>query len=471
MKFCPVLIPVLCSLFVRVLHSQAEPSVPCNVVLVLIDDLGWKDLGCYGSTFYETPNIDRLCREGMMFTDAYSACNVCSPSRHAILTGKYPAPSHFTNILNWKPLQGKPLCDPQQDDVLNDSEITLAERFQAAGYRTGFVGKWDMNVENWQDLFAGREHGFDEWNSVKTEGGWTPPRIVEDVDDPKEVSEITDWSIRFVEDAVAEQKPFMLYMAHHTVHTELQTTQALHDKYSAKAPGTNGQDNPFMGGMIEDLDREFGRFVSRLEALGVRDQTVIVFTSDNGGLSEQLGDRVTTQAPLRGGKGDAWEGGTRVPLIFNGPGIASGTVTDVPVIQIDLYPTLPELAGIPLTGTHVFDGVSLVPVLNGESAESAPVFERPSLFWHYPHYKAITQPYSSIRKGDWKLIVYHEEELGVRGAKLRELYNLSDDVGEQNNLISVFPEKAAELYRDILRYRQETDAQMPSVNAESTSRP
>jgi arylsulfatase A len=441
---------------------------PLNVVIIYVDDMGWKDLECYGSTFYETPNIDRLARKGVRFTDAYSAGNVCSPSRIALLTGKYPARTHYTNI-NMTPPEGRKLKDPVQNPFLELSEVTFPKIFQAAGYYTGFIGKWHMGIRDREALSRG-EYGFELHDLIPTEGADDPPRILSRDEDPKEIREITDKSIAFVESAVKQNKPFLLYMAHHTVHVELQTTSELHSKYENKTPGENGQDNPYMGGMIEDLDRETGRFLEKLKELKVDRNTLIIFTSDNGGLSQQHGVLVTSQAPLRGGKGDAWEGGTRVPLIISGPKMLKNKVSSVPTIQIDLYRTLLDLAGLKEDPTHVNDGESLLPILTGKSKGNEAVFQREAIFWHYPHYKSITLPHTAIRKGDYKLIVYHEQELSPYGGNATELFNLKEDIGETRNLADDLTDVRDELYRDLCTYRKDMDAQMPEINPDYKDR-
>lgn len=448
------------ALAVTGLCAQADRKP--NVVIIYIDDLGWKDLGCYGSTFYETAHIDALAERGVLFTDAYAAANVCSPSRHALLTGQYPARSNFTNIRNWKPKQGRPLTGAVQDDRLDEAEIPFPEVFQEAGYRTGFIGKWDLNFE---PGFGPRtsSHGFDHWEPIASEGGWKPWRIVSAEQDPKEVGEITGKSIAFIRDAVEAGEPFLLYQAHHTVHVELQATEALHDKYAAKEPGENGQRNPFMGAMIEQLDDSVGEMIEALEQLGVLQETIVVFSSDNGGQFDQFGKVVTRQTPLRGGKGDAYEGGVRVPLILAGPGIAGGKTIDAPVIQMDLYPTLVGRAGLSLPEGVPLDGVSLVPALDGEVEPDTALAEREAIYWHYPHYKAKTEPHSAIRMGDWKWIAYHENWLGVPGARENQLFNLEEDLGEQRNLAEARPEKAAELDRQLKEHLEAINAQMPTV--------
>ena len=455
---------ILACLFIsspfNALNATPVTPDPLNVVIVYIDDLGWKDLSCYGSTFYETPVIDQLATEGVRFTDAYAACQICSPSRRALLTGKYPSRSNFTNLPNRPAATGEKLIDPVQGDIMPNSEVLFPEIFQAAGYYTGFIGKWHLEVADEGQMAT--EHGFDLWDEISSEGNGEFV-LVDDLQDPKEVSEITDKSIAFIQDAVTNEQPFMLYMSHRTVHVQLQTTTELHAKYDAKADGENGQDNPYMAGMVEDLDSELGRFLLALETLGVADNTIVVFTSDNGGLQQESGEQVTTQAPLRGGKGTQYEGGVRVPLIFRGPGILEGALTSIPTIQTDLYPTLVELAGLNEDSEHVHDGISLASLVqNGTS--SSELDAREAIFWDYPDYKAQMVPASYVRKGNWVLILYNEQEVSPYGGKENELYDLSTDIGQTTNLIKQYPLKAAELYEDIVAHRQATAAQMPTAD-------
>ena len=455
---------ILACLFIsspfNALNATPVTPDPLNVVIVYIDDMGWKDLSCYGSTFYETPVIDQLARDGVRFTDAYAACQICSPSRRALLTGKYPSRSNFTDLANRPAATGEKLIDPVQGDITPNSEVLFPEIFQAAGYRTMFIGKWGLEVTNQNQMAT--EHGFDVWDLIASEGAQNMA-LVNDAGDPKEVSEITDKSIAFVQEAVANQQPFMLYMAHRTVHVQLQTTPELHAKYEAKADGENGQDNPYMGGMVEDLDKELGRFLQELKDLGVADNTLIVFTSDNGGLNKVSGVQVTTQAPLRGGKGSEYDGGVRVPMIIKGPGILQGALESTTTIQTDLYPTLVELAGLSEDSSHVHDGVSLGPLVC-DGTSSPELDAREAIFWEYPHYKAEMDPTSYVRKGNWVLILYNEQEVSPYGGKANELYDLSTDIGQTTNLIKQYPLKAAELYDDIVAHRQETAAQMPTAD-------
>ncbi len=428
--------------------KQEQP----NIVLIMIDDMGLVDIEPYGSTYYETPNINILASQGMKFTKAYAASNICSPTRHALMTGKNPARTHFTNVAYYKDKKNQKLIPLPQDPVLDVDEYTFAEAFKAGGYSTGFIGKWHMGGE------TGSAQGFDLWDEIRSSGGSDPWVI--DNNDPKEVTEIIDKSLTFIDNAINAKKPFMLYMAHRTVHVKLETTQVLHDKYAAKTSADNGQNNPYMAGMVEDLDTELGRFFTELEGKGLTENTVIIFTSDNGGLLKTRTGRVTTNGPLRGGKGTWYEGGTRVPLIVKFPGkIKGGTVNDVPTITMDLYPTMLELAGLSLAPEQHLDGLSLKDDLIGQGRVA-----RSSLYWHYPHYKAINQPNTAIVKGDYKLIVFHEQEFSPYGGKAPELYNLKNDVGERRNLARSMPEKSEELYKELKSLRTAAGAQIPVVN-------
>lgn len=423
-----------------------------NIVLIMIDDMGLVDIEPYGSTYYETPNINKLASQGMKFTKAYAASNICSPTRHALMTGKYPERSNFTNVQHFKDKKNQKLIPLPQDPNLDIIEYTFAEAFKTGGYRTGFIGKWHMGGP------TGSAQGFDLWDEIRSTGG-SDPWLIEN-EDPKEVTEIIDKSLFFIDDALADNKPFMLYMAHRTVHVKLETTKDLHKKYTDKKPGINGQNNPYMAGMVEDLDSELGRFFSELERKGLTDNTVIIFTSDNGGLVKTRSGRVTSNAPLRGGKGTWYEGGTRVPLIVKFPGkIKAGTLNNVPTITMDLYPTMLELAGLPLQPKQHLDGLSIKKELTGKGDIS-----REALYWHYPHYKAANMPHTSIVKGDYKLIVFHDQEFSPHGGKARQLYHLGNDVGETDNIARQMPEKANELYQLIIQHRNTVDAQIPVVN-------
>lgn len=448
-----------------------------NIVLFLIDDLGWKDLGCQGSNYYQTPHIDALARKGVRFTDAYSACAVCSPTRAALLTGKYPARLLLTD---WLP-SGR--WDPQAKLVtgrflrgLPVEELTLAEVLRGAGYRTASIGKWHLGSEPFSlpehhgfDVnIGGNAHGAPGSYFFPYQGDWLIPgtelRAQWNVLPNGEEGEyLTD---RLTEEAVSfitqnKDKPFFLYFPHYGVHTPLQAKPEVVAKYAA-IPESKRQGLPEYAAMVESIDDSLGRIVATLEQLQLTDNTVIIFTSDNGGFW-----KATDHAPLRANKGAYYEGGIRVPLIIQWPGVAQpGLVIDQPVISNDLYPTCLTAAGLPLLPNQHLDGLDLSQLVQGTSAR----LERDSIFWHFPHYNEHPScvPSSVIRKGEWKLI----ETFDPAGL---ELYNLEDDLSESKNLALSQPKKLAELRMELEAWRAEVGAEMmrpnPDYDPSSTAMP
>lgn len=432
-----------------------------NVVLILADDLGWTDLSCYGSTFYETPHLDRLARDGMRFTQAYSACTVCSPTRAAVLTGKYPARLHITDWIPGLPPENPKLLVPDWTKYLPLHEVTLARSLKTAGYATASIGKWHLGGE----AYFPEKHGFDV-NIAGTEGAGPPSYFV-----PYRIATLPDGPTdEYVTDRLAEEamrwieahrdKPFLLYWPHFAVHTPIQGKEALVRKYRTKVQPGAEQTNAVYAAMIESLDDAIGRLRQKLEELNLADRTVILFTSDNGGRVP-----TTSNSPLRVGKGSCYEGGTRVPLIVHWPGvIRPGSVSETPVISMDLHRTVLEIAGLGRKARSGVDGLSLVPVLRQRGK-----LRREALFWHYPHYQHYqlggTTPYGAIREGNFKLIEFF--------ADMRiELYDLALDPGEQRNLATSMPERADRLRRRLQAWRREVGAQMPSRNpAYDPSRP
>ena len=438
-----------------VISPAAESSRP-NIIFFLIDDLGWADVGCFGSHYYETPNVDKLARQGMRFTDAYAACAVCSPTRASIMTGKYPARLHLTD---WIPGEGNAanhaLLVPQWRQFLPLQEVTIPKALKTAGYISASIGKWhlggpeyypqhqgfDLNVAGgdighpasyfWP--YEGKTHTVPGLKSGGHEGEYLTDRLTEAAE-------------TFIEEHKAQ--PFFLYFAHYAVHVPLEAKPAILEKYKAK-PAVDGQTNAVYAAMIESVDDSVGRILRKIEALGLSDRTVIVFMSDNGG----LWPRATSNAPLRAGKGHPYEGGVREPLIIKWPGTTlPGSTCSTPVSSIDFFPTLLDIAGVKLP-TQV-DGRSLVPLLR----QSSPL-ERDALYWHYPHYWSgtLVRPYGTVRAGDWKLIEFYEN-MRV------ELYNLKEDLGETSDLASANPAKADELRTRLHRWREAVDAQMPPPN-------
>ncbi len=451
--------------------ESAKPSAKPNFVFILADDLGWADLACYGSKFYETPNLDRLAAKGVRFTDAYAACSVCSPTRASILTGKYPARLHLTDWLPGRPDRpDQKLKRPAIVDHLSVEEVTLAQALREAGYRTAFIGKWHLGGPD----FFPEKFGFDLNVGGCQRGSppsyFSPYRIPTLAEGPKGeylTDRLTDEALKFI--AAGSGKPFLLYLSHYAVHIPLQAKPELVARYQAKAdrlPPFSGpefrpegkrlarqiQNQPVYAAMIESLDESVGRVMRQLAALRLETNTVVVFTSDNGGVSTSEG-YPTANVPLRAGKGWPYEGGVREPLLVRWPGVTKpGSVCRVPVISTDYYPTLLEIAGLPLRPAQHIDGMSLVPLLKGGTR-----LERP-LFWHYPHYSNQGGgPGGAVRAADFKLVEWFE---GMRV----ELFNLHDDPGEQHDLAAQLPEKTAALRQQLHDWRNSVRASMPEPN-------
>ncbi len=464
--------------------QREAPETPPNVVVILIDDLGWLDTGVYGSTFYETPHIDRLAAEGVRFTEFYTASSVCSPTRASLMTGKHPARLHLTNWIGGE--QKGPLLQAEYVRQLPLEEITVGEAFREAGYATGYIGKWHLGKEG----FMPDDQGFDFIKTVNyagQPGSYFPPYenpnfaltnvpdLNGDPDDAYLTDRLTDVAVEFLE--AHRDSAFLLVLSHYAVHTPLQSKDTLTHKYEAKTEalpptdepaflpeGTLGttrqrQDHAVYAGMIESTDESVGRVLDALDALGLADNTVVVFVSDNGGLSTLSRDRAwapTSNRPLRAGKGLLYEGGIRVPFIVKGPGVAQpGSLNHTPATSTDLYPTLLEMAGLPLRPDQHRDGLSLAPLLAGDDS-----LERDTLYWHFPHYHGSgNRPTGAIRAGTFKLIEWFEDDRV-------ELFNLDDDLGETTDLAATMPDKAAELRDALHAWREAVDARMPTPNPE-----
>jgi len=444
--------------------SAATPG-RMNIVLFLIDDLGWRDIGANGSTYYRTPNIDALARDGVRFTDAYAACAVCSPTRAAILTGKYPARLLLTDWLpsgRWEP-KAK-LRSARFVRSLPLEEITLAEALREAGYRTANIGKWHLGSEPFSlpehhgfDVnIAGNAHGAPGSFFFPYAGDWSIPttgqrakwNVLPDGKPGEYLTDrLTDEAVRFIR--ANRERPFFLYFPHYGVHTPLQAKPEVVAKYE-KIPAAQQQGKPVYAAMVESIDDSVGRVVATLRELGLERNTVIVFTSDNGGFWN-----ATSNAPLRANKGAYYEGGIRVPLIVKWPGVApAGSVSAEPVTSTDLYPTCLAAAGLPARPHQHVDGLDLRPVLTGGKP-----LGRESIFWHFPHYNdhPHSVPSGVVRRGDWKLI----ETFDPAGI---ELYNLATDLGETRNLASVEPGRTAELRRELEEWRRAVGAEMMAPN-------
>ena len=436
-----------------------------NIVVIVVDDLGISDLGCYGlaygNTFHETPNVDRLAAEGMRFTEAYAAAAVCSPTRAALMTGKYPV---RTGITDWIPGEKQPtdraVCCPSTARHLALPEVTLAEAFGEAGYRTAFIGKWHLGGEG----SLPTDQGFDtnvagcNWGQPRGPGRYHYPFGEEMVNLAGEPGDyLTD---RLTDEAIAvvrgeADRPFLLYLAFYTVHTPLDAKEEVLEQFLGKEPSEHWQ-NARYAAMVKSMDDNVGRLFQTLEDEGIADNTLVIFTSDNGGHT------VTSNYPYREHKGDPYEGGIRVPFIVRWPGVTpAGSACDVPVISMDVYPTLLEMAALPLRPAQHVDGISLAPLLRGETA----ALPRKALYWHFPHFRhnAPAMPGGAVRRGDWKLIERYETgDL--------ELYNLKADIGEQNNLATAMPAKAGTLRRMLATWRRETGAIMPQPTSDFSDR-
>ncbi|UCD39388.1 MAG: sulfatase [Fidelibacterota bacterium] len=443
-----------------------------NFVFILVDDLGWADVGAYGSSFYETPNVDQLARSGMMFTNGYAACPVCSPSRAAILTGKYPARMDATNWFGGK-LTGKLLPAPYRDSMPLE-EITFAEVLAAQGYKTFFAGKWHLGGEEYYPEKQGFEINKGGFHRGSPPGGYFSPYQNPKLTDGPEgeclPDRLGDESVKFLE--ANRDNPFILYLSFYSVHTPLETKDDYRNKYQQKAAGIPAENefklvctqreaqarqiqrHPVYAGMVQSMDENVGKILQKLDELGLTDNTVVCFTSDNGGLSTAAGSP-TSNLPLRGGKGWLYEGGIRVPYIIVWPGVTKpGSTCDVPVIGNDFYPTILEAASLPLKPKQHLDAVSLVPLLNGSST----TLDRKALYWHFPHYtNQDGRPGSCVRAGDYKLIETFEDNA-------LELYDLKDDIGEQKDLSTSMPGKVAELRKLLYSWRAEVDAKMMTQN-------
>ena len=425
-----------------------RPSKP-NIVFVLTDDLGWTDLGCQGSTFYETPNIDRLAKQGMRFTDNYSACTVCSPSRAAILTGQYPARLHLTDWLTSYPPKNMKFNIPVWTTHLSLEAPNLAKALKSAGYVSASIGKWHLGGKPYWPEKQGFDLNIAGCGRGQPPSYFSPYRIETLTEGPEGEflsDRLTDEAIKFIEQN--KSKPFFLYLPHYAVHSPIMAKPGVIAKYKAKAVPKNPHHNAVYAGLIESVDDSVGRLMAKLEELKLADNTIVIFTSDNGGVNG-----TTSNAPLRLGKGWAYEGGVRVPLIVKWPGVTKpGSECHSPVIGPDFYPTLLALAGVtPPPG--VVDGESIEPLLRQSGA-----MKREDIFWHFPHYRwGGTMPYGAIREGDLKLIEYYED-MHV------ELYNLKDDIGETRDLAATMPDKVNAMRQKLHNWRENVGAQMLTPN-------
>jgi arylsulfatase A-like enzyme len=411
----------------------AENNTNPNIVYILVDDMGWKDASCYGQNAWETPHIDKLASQGCRFTDAY-AQPLCSPTRSSLLTGKHCARLMITDWLpGFRFPKTSNLVAPKQNKNVPLEEVTIAEVLQEAGYTTGLVGKWHIGHDP-------AEQGFDEV-ILKSDTGC--PRF------NKEGRFMTDIKGDAAIDFINRNKenPFFLYLSFNAVHLML----AASPEKIAKHPNAP---NPTYAGMLEHVDDNVGRVLNTIHDLGMDDKTIVIFYSDNGAVTRCNFKPLlyTMNQPLRGNKGSVYEGGIRVPLIVRWPGVTqAGSTSDAQITSMDFYPTLLEMANLPLRPEQHLDGISFSGVFSGKP------LDRKSLHWHFPHHSRHLMgfPSGAIRTGDWKLIEWFEDD------KI-ELYNLKEDLGEQNNIAGNFPKKKKELLDDLRQWRKEVDAQMPA---------
>ncbi len=457
----------------REVNLQNNSPKP-NILFILADDLGYHDLSCTGSNYYETKNIDRIASEGMVFTEGYAACQVCSPSRASIMSGKFTARHGITDWIGartgeeWRKTERyNKLLPPSYIHNLPHEYITLPEALKEAGYKTFFAGKWHLGGEgSWPE-----DHGFDinkgGWDKGSPMGGfyapWDNPRLENGPDGESLTLRLAHETANFIK--AHKDTSFFAFLSFYAVHAPLQTTEEKWAKYRKKAE-SNGikkdgfemgrflpirqvQDNPVYAGLVETMDDAVGIVLNTLDELELTDNTIVIFTSDNGGVV--AGDAfATSNKPLRGGKGYQFEGGIREPYFIKVPWLNSaGKKTDIPVIGTDFYPTLLELAGIELKPDEHIDGRSLVPLLKGHKLE-----ERP-LIWHYPHYgNQGGEPSSIIRSGNWKLIHYYEDGRD-------ELYNLKSDLSETTDVSSEQPELKKQLHEQLFTYLSAVGARFP----------
>lgn len=446
-----ILILVFLSL-IPVQKVQAETKAPPNIVLILIDDMGWPDPTCYGHAFHETPHIDQLAREGTRFTDFYAACPVCSPTRASIQAGQYQARFHLTDFIpgHWRPFEK--LTVPENAPHLPLEIVTPAELLNSAGYKTAYFGKWHLGTESHNPDKQGYQ------TSLVTKGRHFAPRFqtTPQTHIPKDAylaDFLTDKTIEFMRQN--KSNPFFIQLSHYAIHIPLEARQKEIEKYQKKPKPKTGVNNPVYAAMVAHVDQSVGRIVQALQELQLSENTVVVFTSDNGGLRETFsgGEIISTNAPLRDEKGTLYEGGVRVPLIIKWPGVAkAGTICEEPTISVDFWPTFAEIGNASLKEHQTIDGVSLIPLLKDPASH----LDRDAIYFHYPHYHH-SEPAGAIRAGDWKLIEFFAD------GRL-ELFNLKQDLSETTNLASSMPEKTAELQQKLVGWRKTTKAALPLKN-------
>ncbi len=432
--------------------SDEVSALRPNIIFILADDLGWAELGCYGNSFNETPNLDKLAAKGTMFTDAYASAPVCSPYRAALMTGQYPARVGITDYLR-----------PNDENHLSTDYITIAELFKRTGYTTGIIGKWHLTgyANHGAQEFPPDKHGFDEVIVSENRGigggsYFHPYHFNKEIEKrlPGKEYLVDRCNLEAVE-FIDRHKDgsFFLYLSHYAVHTSLQGKDELVTKYEKKDGAGKGnraaRNNPHLAAQLESIDEGVGMIMKKLDELGLAKNTVLIFTSDNGGE-----DRVTSNAPLRAGKSTLYEGGIREPLIICWPRVVkSGSICNTPVSNIDFYPTFLQITGCKADQHQQIDGISILPLLRNPKAK----LNRNTFYWHYP----LKKPHflggrssGAIRDGSFKLIEFFD-----KGTV--ELYNLKDDIAEQHNLAEKLPKKAAELQKRLKSWQRDIGAKIP----------
>lgn len=439
-------------------HAQKSP----NIVFILIDDMGWKDVSYMGSSYYETPHIDKLAKQGMTFSNAYANSANCAPTRASLLSGQYnPRHGVFTvgNADRGK-TELRRLIPIKNSTSLPLDKITIAEALKPAGYVSAAIGKWHVgNTPKDQGFDVGIEKPQVNYakGHFNNDGEYLTDRL-------------TDEAVGFIKQN--KDKPFFLYLAHHAVHTPIQAKKDIIASYKDKE-GVGCHNDATYAAMIQSVDESVGRVHKTLEELGLSDNTMILFFSDNGGYGPK-----TCMRPLRGGKGMYYEGGIREPMFVYWPAkVKAGTSSDTPVMSTDFYPTFLDITDAKAPKDYKLDGLSIMPLLKGKKE-----LDREKLFWHFPGYLQAynglkedsrdpdfrTRPVSVIRKGDWKLLMFHEEWMLDGGRKKMasnnaiELYNLKSDLGESNNLSNTNKQKRDELLDDLMKWQKDVGAQMPS---------
>ncbi|MCP4642660.1 MAG: sulfatase [bacterium] len=459
-------------------RSQATrgPERP-NVVFILVDDMGWRDCGFNGSDFYETPNLDRLARDSMNFTNAYAASPVCSPTRAALMTGKHPARIGITDWIPGENRSEKLVTAPNVHQMALE-ETTLAEAFKAAGYATCHVGKWHLGGEAFYPEHQGFDVNIGGTHAGSPRGGYFHPFSIDTLPPTKPGDHLpavlTDHALNWLDSV--QGTPFFLYLSFYSVHSPVQGRKDLVAKYKEKLktlPPEDGpefepeggdsrnktrQDHPAFAAMVEAMDEQVGRVLAKLREEGIEDNTVVVFTSDNGGQSVLHNKRSKpwgSNRPLRAGKGWCYEGGVREPLLVRWPGVTRrGSACSEPVVTMDFYPTLLDMAGLPPRPEQHMDGLSLTTLLRNPRS----TLDRDALYWHYPHYHGSGhRPSGAIRRDNWKLIEFFE-------VMRVELYDLEKDPGEAKDLAAAHPDLAVELREMLHAWRDEVGAKMPEPN-------